>query len=101
MLPRASPSKEIDAGLLSVISFPAFAVENADLVAATKSEIINKLQVLKLYPNHIVFNCKLTSKLHCTFNFRVAMAAVDLSEMDIVVQKRSNNLFEHIFFHES
>uniref|UniRef100_A0A672G205 Phosphorylase b kinase regulatory subunit n=1 Tax=Salarias fasciatus TaxID=181472 RepID=A0A672G205_SALFA len=44
MLPRASPSKEIDAGLLSVISFPAFAVEDADLVAITKSEIINKLQ---------------------------------------------------------
>lgn len=45
MLPRASTSKEIDAGLLSVISFPAFAVEDADLVAITKSEIINKLQV--------------------------------------------------------
>uniref|UniRef100_A0A673ATW7 Phosphorylase b kinase regulatory subunit n=1 Tax=Sphaeramia orbicularis TaxID=375764 RepID=A0A673ATW7_9TELE len=44
MLPRASTSKEIDAGLLSVISFPAFAVEDADLVAVTKSEIINKLQ---------------------------------------------------------
>ncbi|XP_022605187.1 phosphorylase b kinase regulatory subunit alpha, liver isoform isoform X4 [Seriola dumerili] len=44
MLPRASTSKEIDAGLLSVISFPAFAVEDADLVAITKSEIIGKLQ---------------------------------------------------------
>ncbi|XP_061669820.1 phosphorylase b kinase regulatory subunit alpha, liver isoform isoform X2 [Syngnathoides biaculeatus] len=44
MLPRASTSKEIDAGLLSVISFPAFAVEDAELVAITKSEIIRKLQ---------------------------------------------------------
>uniref|UniRef100_A0A4W6CGU4 Phosphorylase b kinase regulatory subunit n=1 Tax=Lates calcarifer TaxID=8187 RepID=A0A4W6CGU4_LATCA len=44
MLPRASTSKEIDAGLLSVISFPAFAVEDADLVGITKSEIISKLQ---------------------------------------------------------
>ncbi|KAF7212373.1 phosphorylase b kinase regulatory subunit alpha, liver isoform isoform X2 [Nothobranchius furzeri] len=44
MLPRASTSKEIDAGLLSVISFPAFAVEDAELVAITKSEIISKLQ---------------------------------------------------------
>lgn len=44
MLPRASTSKEIDAGLLSVISFPAFAVEDADLVSITKSEIISKLQ---------------------------------------------------------
>ncbi|XP_061082119.1 phosphorylase b kinase regulatory subunit alpha, liver isoform isoform X2 [Conger conger] len=44
MLPRASNSKEIDAGLLSVISFPAFAVEDADLVNITKSEIIAKLQ---------------------------------------------------------
>uniref|UniRef100_A0A8C9W2L1 Phosphorylase b kinase regulatory subunit n=1 Tax=Scleropages formosus TaxID=113540 RepID=A0A8C9W2L1_SCLFO len=44
MLPRASTSKEIDAGLLSVISFPGFAVEDPDLVSITKSEIINKLQ---------------------------------------------------------
>ncbi|TRY98869.1 hypothetical protein DNTS_030260 [Danionella cerebrum] len=44
MLPRASTSKEIDAGLLSVISFPAFAVEDADLVNITKTEIISKLQ---------------------------------------------------------
>ncbi|XP_062280332.1 phosphorylase b kinase regulatory subunit alpha, liver isoform isoform X1 [Scomber scombrus] len=44
MLPRASTSKEIDAGLLSVISFPSFAVEDSELVAITKSEIINKLQ---------------------------------------------------------
>ncbi|XP_012675197.1 phosphorylase b kinase regulatory subunit alpha, liver isoform isoform X2 [Clupea harengus] len=44
MLPRASTSKEIDAGLLSVISFPAFAIEDADLVNLTKGEIISKLQ---------------------------------------------------------
>ncbi|XP_051957572.1 phosphorylase b kinase regulatory subunit alpha, liver isoform isoform X4 [Xyrauchen texanus] len=44
MLPRASTSKEIDAGLLSVISFPAFAVEDVDLVNITKGEIISKLQ---------------------------------------------------------
>ncbi|XP_060688646.1 phosphorylase b kinase regulatory subunit alpha, skeletal muscle isoform isoform X5 [Hemiscyllium ocellatum] len=44
MLPRASTSKEIDAGLLSVISYPAFAVENIDLVELTKQEIIIKLQ---------------------------------------------------------
>ncbi|XP_056268222.1 phosphorylase b kinase regulatory subunit alpha, liver isoform isoform X2 [Pseudoliparis swirei] len=44
MLPRASTSKEIDAGLLSIISYPAFAVEDPDLVAITKSEIISKLQ---------------------------------------------------------
>ncbi|XP_056396205.1 phosphorylase b kinase regulatory subunit alpha, skeletal muscle isoform isoform X2 [Hyla sarda] len=44
MLPRASSSKEIDAGVLSVISFPAFAVEDAQLVQITKQEIIDKLQ---------------------------------------------------------
>uniref|UniRef100_A0A8C0XWW4 Phosphorylase b kinase regulatory subunit n=1 Tax=Castor canadensis TaxID=51338 RepID=A0A8C0XWW4_CASCN len=44
MLPRASTSKEIDAGLLSIISFPAFAVEDVNLVNVTKSEIISKLQ---------------------------------------------------------
>uniref|UniRef100_A0A669QLV8 Phosphorylase b kinase regulatory subunit n=1 Tax=Phasianus colchicus TaxID=9054 RepID=A0A669QLV8_PHACC len=44
MLPRASTSKEIDAGLLSIISYPAFAVEDINLVNLTKSEIISKLQ---------------------------------------------------------
>ncbi|XP_038305489.1 phosphorylase b kinase regulatory subunit alpha, liver isoform isoform X6 [Canis lupus familiaris] len=44
MLPRASTSKEIDAGLLSIISFPAFAVEDVNLVNLTKNEIISKLQ---------------------------------------------------------
>ncbi|XP_077336879.1 phosphorylase b kinase regulatory subunit alpha, liver isoform isoform X1 [Lithobates pipiens] len=44
MLPRASTSKEIDAGLLSIISYPAFAVEDITLVNATKNEILTKLQ---------------------------------------------------------
>ncbi|XP_064413549.1 phosphorylase b kinase regulatory subunit alpha, liver isoform isoform X1 [Latimeria chalumnae] len=44
MLPRASTSKEIDSGLLSIISFPAFAVEDSNLVKITKNEIITKLQ---------------------------------------------------------
>nr|XP_033802021.1 phosphorylase b kinase regulatory subunit alpha, skeletal muscle isoform isoform X2 [Geotrypetes seraphini] len=44
MLPRASASKEIDAGVLSVISYPAFAVEDSQLVEITKQEIIEKLQ---------------------------------------------------------
>ncbi|KAH0624722.1 hypothetical protein JD844_032461 [Phrynosoma platyrhinos] len=44
MLPRASTSKEIDAGLLSIISYPAFAVEDMTIVNATKNEIITKLQ---------------------------------------------------------
>ncbi|XP_067903774.1 phosphorylase b kinase regulatory subunit alpha, skeletal muscle isoform isoform X1 [Heterodontus francisci] len=44
MLPRASTSKEIDAGLLSVISYPAFAVEDLELIELTKQEIITKLQ---------------------------------------------------------
>ncbi|XP_048370464.1 phosphorylase b kinase regulatory subunit alpha, skeletal muscle isoform isoform X3 [Sphaerodactylus townsendi] len=44
MLPRASTSKEIDASLLSVISYPAFAVEDSQLVEVTKQEIISKLQ---------------------------------------------------------
>lgn len=96
MLPRASTSKEIDAGLLSVISFPAFAVEDAELVAITKSEIISKLQVqsthsetqfsvlpLTLFP----CTCKSVSMLTSP-PFRVAMAAAASSEMDIVVLKR-------------
>ncbi|KAM7008240.1 phosphorylase b kinase regulatory subunit alpha, skeletal muscle isoform [Passerculus sandwichensis] len=44
MLPRASTSKEVDASVLSVISYPAFAVEDSELVEITKQEIITKLQ---------------------------------------------------------
>ncbi|MBD2040901.1 glycoside hydrolase family 15 protein [Microcoleus sp. FACHB-672] len=44
LLPRESLSKEIDAALLSIISFPAFAVENLDLMNRTRTDIINKLQ---------------------------------------------------------
>ncbi|KAF0029060.1 hypothetical protein F2P81_018165 [Scophthalmus maximus] len=44
MLPRASISKEVDAGVLSIISYPAFAVEDMNIVNMTKEEIISKLQ---------------------------------------------------------
>ncbi|XP_038603814.1 phosphorylase b kinase regulatory subunit alpha, skeletal muscle isoform isoform X4 [Tachyglossus aculeatus] len=44
ILPRASTSKEVDASVLSVISFPAFAVEDIQLVEITKQEIVSKLQ---------------------------------------------------------
>nr|XP_027199784.1 probable phosphorylase b kinase regulatory subunit alpha [Dermatophagoides pteronyssinus] len=43
ILPRESNSKEIDASLLSIISFPAFAVENPKLIQQTREEIIEKL----------------------------------------------------------
>ncbi|KAM9833439.1 phosphorylase b kinase regulatory subunit alpha, skeletal muscle isoform 5-T5 [Syngnathus typhle] len=44
MLPRASVSKEVDAGVLAIISYPAFAVEDMNIVNMTKEEIISKLQ---------------------------------------------------------
>ncbi|MFH7026228.1 MAG: glycoside hydrolase family 15 protein [Heteroscytonema crispum UTEX LB 1556] len=44
LLPRESGSKEIDAALLSVISFPAFAVEDLKLRDRTFKDIINKLE---------------------------------------------------------
>ncbi|KAI8814804.1 glycosyl hydrolases family 15-domain-containing protein [Cladochytrium replicatum] len=42
-LPRESNSKEVDAALLSVISFPAFAVQDLKLVERTRNDIIKKL----------------------------------------------------------
>ncbi|KAJ3585573.1 hypothetical protein NHX12_014292 [Muraenolepis orangiensis] len=44
MLPRASMSKEVDAGVLAILTYPAFAVEDMALVNITKEEIISKLQ---------------------------------------------------------
>lgn len=43
MLPRESSSKEIDSSLLSVISYPAFAVDDPALITQTKECIIEKL----------------------------------------------------------
>jgi len=50
LLPRESSSKEIDAGLLTIISFPAFAVENPDLIIETRTQISDKLLVNTLQP---------------------------------------------------
>lgn len=56
MLPRASMSKEVDAGLLAIISYPAFAVEDMSIVNMTKEEIISKLQVQRSgSPSHSHF----------------------------------------------
>ena len=44
LLPRESNSKEVDASLLSIISFPAFAVESRELIKVTRDEIKTKLQ---------------------------------------------------------
>ena len=44
MLPRESNSKEIDSSLLAVISFPAFAVDDSNLIQTTRNTIISKLQ---------------------------------------------------------
>ncbi|MFM2431917.1 MAG: hypothetical protein RLZZ511_3130, partial [Cyanobacteriota bacterium] len=43
LLPRESSSKEVDAALLSVIGFPAFAIENRDLVDRTRNKIVERL----------------------------------------------------------
>ena len=44
MLPRESNSKEVDAALLSVIGFPAFAVDDPELIKHTRTTIQEKLQ---------------------------------------------------------
>lgn len=44
MLPRESSSKETDSGILSVIGFPAFAVDDAGLITHTRENIVGKLQ---------------------------------------------------------
>ncbi|XP_031629307.1 probable phosphorylase b kinase regulatory subunit alpha isoform X2 [Contarinia nasturtii] len=44
MLPRESNSKELDSGLLSIIGFPAFAVDDPELIISTREAIVTKLQ---------------------------------------------------------
>ncbi|XP_065311371.1 probable phosphorylase b kinase regulatory subunit alpha [Dermacentor albipictus] len=44
MLPRESNSKEVDAALLMVVGFPAFAVDDPDLIHRTRATVAEKLQ---------------------------------------------------------
>ncbi|MGY0196177.1 glycoside hydrolase family 15 protein [Leptothrix sp. BB-4] len=44
LLPRESESKETDGALLSVIGYPAFAVDDPALIEATRTRIVAKLQ---------------------------------------------------------
>ncbi|QSA97978.1 glycoside hydrolase family 15 protein [Methylococcus sp. EFPC2] len=44
LLPRESISKEVDAAVLSITGFPAFAVDNPTLREKTESRIVEKLQ---------------------------------------------------------
>ena len=43
LLPRESSSKEVDASLLTILGYPAFAVEDPDLIQVTKEKIMSKL----------------------------------------------------------
>ena len=43
MLPRESFSKETDAGLLSIISYPAFAIDDPHLCKLTRETILETL----------------------------------------------------------
>ncbi|RXJ67935.1 glycosyl hydrolase family 15 [Halarcobacter ebronensis] len=43
LLPRESSSKESDGALLSIIGYPAYAVEDVDLIKKTKNKILKKL----------------------------------------------------------
>ena len=44
MLPRESNSKETDAGLLTIISYPAFAIDDVELIDVTRDTVVQKLQ---------------------------------------------------------
>lgn len=69
-LPRESNSKEIDAALLSVISFPAFAVRDPEIIAKTKVSIYistaaaqsNLMTSAKLNPSYLFFSPLPTQK---------------------------------------
>lgn len=87
MLPRASISKEVDAGVLAIISYPAFAVEDISIVNMTKEEIISKLQVC-LGTSSFTSFCQCLCKLAVVVLFRVDTAAAGSSETDTKLPKR-------------
>lgn len=44
LLPRESGSKEVDAALLSIVGFPAFAIDDAELAARTRATVLERLR---------------------------------------------------------
>jgi len=44
MLPRESASKEVDAALLSIVAFPAFAIDDFDLASRTRTTVVERLR---------------------------------------------------------
>ena len=44
LLPRESASKEVDAALLSIVGFPAFAVDDPELVRRTRATVVERLR---------------------------------------------------------
>ncbi len=44
MLPRESASKEVDSALLSIVGFPAFAIDDAELAARTRATVEARLR---------------------------------------------------------
>lgn len=64
LLPRESSSKEIDAGLLGIIGFPAFAVESSELISETHRQIVEKLLVLLEHNEHTYDTCVPVIDLH-------------------------------------
>ncbi len=44
MLPRESASKEVDAALLSIVGFPAFAIDDAALASHTRGTVVERLR---------------------------------------------------------
>ncbi|MBV9470193.1 MAG: glycoside hydrolase family 15 protein, partial [Abitibacteriaceae bacterium] len=44
LLPWESSSKEVDGALLSIVGYPAFAVEDADLATLTRNRVIEQLE---------------------------------------------------------
>ena len=53
LLPRASTSKEVEASLLPVISFPAFATHDEKIYSKTKGSFINNV-FKKIFMGHPV-----------------------------------------------
>ena len=65
--------QEIDAALISVISFPAFAVDDADVIINTRDEIRQKLMVRTK-------NVEAYEEKHATFKNYAADCIVDRKE---------------------
>ncbi|ODN06538.1 putative phosphorylase b kinase regulatory subunit alpha [Orchesella cincta] len=90
MLPRESNSKEVDSSLLSIISFPAFAVDDPDLIRLTRKTIVQKLHGMDIKQRGKILSSK------CTFGHEPRLFYLKALPVELYYEPWELRMFDNI-----